>query len=207
MHTTLYNYPWERQVVTYPYVWWDAPFTPEELDQVTKYCIAAGVEPGTTVGAVDLEDAKKVRRSGVKFHKRNDDTAWIFDKLNHILLGLNNQYYGFVLNGYDAFQYTEYHAAEEGKYGWHLDMCLDAQVPATMIEPRKLSMTLLLTDPSEFTGGDFQVNLGNQDHAKTVEFKKGRAVCFPSWLAHQVTPVISGCRRSIVVWVTGPKFV
>jgi PKHD-type hydroxylase len=35
---------------------------------------------------------------------------------------------------------------------------------------------------------------------------KGMVILFPSWVIHRVTPVTKGVRKSIVVWVTGPKF-
>jgi PKHD-type hydroxylase len=39
-----------------------------------------------------------------------------------------------------------------------------------------------------------------------AEKKKGSVLLFPSWILHRVTPVTKGVRKSIVVWVTGPKF-
>ena len=36
--------------------------------------------------------------------------------------------------------------------------------------------------------------------------KYGRAVLFPSFLCHRVKPVTKGIRKSLVVWVVGPKF-
>ncbi len=35
---------------------------------------------------------------------------------------------------------------------------------------------------------------------------KGRMIFFPSFLIHRVAPVTQGIRRSLVIWVTGPKF-
>ena len=37
--------------------------------------------------------------------------------------------------------------------------------------------------------------------------KYGRAVLFPSFLCHRVKPVTKGIRKSLVVWVVGPKFI
>ena len=75
-------------------------------------------------------------------------------------------------------------------------------------DTRKLTMILLLSDPGvDFTGGELQLNLGAQEGAITVDLPKGRIVAFPSWMLHQVKPVLSGVRKSIVVWVEGPKFI
>lgn len=35
---------------------------------------------------------------------------------------------------------------------------------------------------------------------------RGSGVLFPSFLAHQVTPVTRGLRRSLVAWAYGPQF-
>jgi PKHD-type hydroxylase len=90
-----------------------------------------------------------------------------------------------------------------------MDACLgSSHLPSDMIEPRKLSLSLLLNEPGvDYNGGDFQFNLGNEDGASSAECRKGRIIAFPSWAIHRVTPVTQGIRRSLVVWVTGPKFV
>jgi len=35
---------------------------------------------------------------------------------------------------------------------------------------------------------------------------QGTAVAFPSYLAHQVSPVTRGLRHSLVAWAYGPAF-
>jgi PKHD-type hydroxylase len=68
---------------------------------------------------------------------------------------------------------------------------------------RKISMTLLLNDPSEFEGGDLeltwlQVNLQN--------LNKDTLLCFASFLNHRVNPVTKGMRQSLVCWFGGKPF-
>ena len=71
--------------------------------------------------------------------------------------------------------------------------------------PRKLSLSMLLSDPSEFEGGEFQVKT-DDDNVKQLETVKGRAWFFPSYTLHRVAPVTKGVRRSLVLWVGGPPF-
>jgi PKHD-type hydroxylase len=86
-----------------------------------------------------------------------------------------------------------------------MDTCLGTNnLPEGMIQPRKLSFTLLLND--DFEGGEFMVNLGNENDAIHVEIPKGRLIAFPSFIIHSVKPVTKGFRKSIVIWVSGPKF-
>ena len=75
-------------------------------------------------------------------------------------------------------------------------------------DTRKLSVVMMLNDPEkDFEGGEFQMNMSSEDKAETIHMRKGRIVFFPSFFIHRVTPVTKGIRRSLVIWVTGPKFI
>jgi len=82
-----------------------------------------------------------------------------------------------------------------------------------------------LTDPSEYDGGEFellslkekkeenreeQLNLDGynvMEPIKLPHFKeKGSALFFPSFTYHRVKPVTKGIRRSLVIWLRGPKW-
>lgn len=200
MYSTIYNDPWTRSQITHPFVTWDGAFSNEEIQTIVEYCDAIGTEQGVTFGATTPEDIEKHRVSNVKFHSRNNETAWIFDKLNFIVQAANEQFYNFHLNGYAQFQYTTYDS--NGRYDWHTDMSFGEKF-GNDAEPRKLSLSLALND--DFEGGEFQINNGKEETPLTVSMQKGRAVLFPSFIIHRVTPVTSGVRKSLVVWVVGPK--
>jgi PKHD-type hydroxylase len=207
IYNNITNNPWERQVVTYPFTWWDNAFTDEELQKLVDYCEDRGTDRAKILGTAEdkTDEIEQVRRCDIKFHLRIPELAWFFDRMNNVITQINNQFYGFDLNGYEAFQYTSYNAEEKGTYHWHMDTCLGVDgLPPAMIEPRKLSLTLLLND--DFEGGDFKVNIGQEDRAITCPCPKGRILAFPSFVIHSVAPVTKGFRKSIVIWVTGPKF-
>ena len=201
-YTTIYNNPIRRSAVTEPWCYWDGAFTDEEIQKIIDYCESKELDIGTTYGTADKSDTEKVRISKIGFHERTPDIGWIFDKLNFILQSINEMYYGFELNGYNMFQYTTYKAEEKGKYNWHMDMLLGDR--SKDYEPRKLTLTLLLND--DFEGGEFQLNMGNQNNPTILPAKKGRALLFPSFMIHRVTPITKGTRKSLVVWCLGPKF-
>jgi len=201
-YTTIYNDPHTRARLTHPWTYWDDAFTEGELEAIQTYCEQEQLERGTTFSG-DQELTEKVRKSDVKFFGRNPETMWIFDKLNFVIQSINEMYYGFDLNGYDSFQYTVYRSEELGRYDWHMDMAM-GQMTENMAETRKLSLTLQLND--DYEGGEFQVCDGNQETPIDVDTKKGRAILFPSFMTHRVKPVTSGIRKSLVVWVIGPKF-
>lgn len=201
MYTTIYNDPWTRSQITNGFVTWENAFSEKELENVVEYCDALGTEKGVTFGAGTDEEIEQNRVSNVKFHYRNSETAWMFDKLNLVIQAANEQFYNFHLNGYQTFQYTTYDST--GRYDWHTDMSF-GQKFGNDAEPRKLSLSLLLND--DFEGGEFQVNQGKEENAVTVPMRKGSIVLFPSFMIHRVTPITKGNRKSLVVWVLGPKF-
>ena len=210
VYRSLSNNPVERTVVTYSHVKWQNSFTTEELDKIIAYCDSVGTERAKIIGTDenDIPAIEKKRRSDIKFHPRNENTAWIFDRLNRIIGQINNEFYNFDLNGFVAFQYASYNSVEKGTFHWHMDMHLDRKtLPPGMIEPRKLSLSLLLNEPTEFRGGEFQINLGDESQAETIEFDRGTMVAFPSYIIHRVAPVYEGIKKALVVWVTGPKFI
>ena len=219
-YNTIMNNPWEKHTCVYPWVYWDNAFNEEELQKMCDYFAEQGVERGTTVGAVkssantgeviiDQAPNEKVRKSNVKFHNRNENTAWIYDRFNWVIQQLNEQFYGFDLYGYDTMQYTEYEDSEKGKYDFHMDTIMGRNIPIDMQTQgmRKLSLVMLLAEPGvDFEGGEFEVNSGQEAEAEKVEMKKGRIIAFPGWMIHRVAPTTKGKRKSLVIWVVGPKF-
>jgi PKHD-type hydroxylase len=179
-------------------------FTDDELDKIIEISERQELVPGKTGGAGD-GNISEIRVSKIAFVNYNPDTQWIYDKLNWVISTVNDRYYNFNLNGYSTYQYGTYDSDHAAQYNWHMDTFFGPIVEkfSAEHETRKLSLSLLLND--NFEGGEFQMNLG--ETPETIEFKKGRILLFPSFLTHRVARVTSGIRKSLVVWVTGPKFV
>ena len=201
-YKTIHNDPQERSCVTYPWAFWDDCFSDDELTKAIEYCDSFEKVIATTIGTTNLEDVTKVRKSEITWIRRNDDSGWIFDKINFMLQAINDSYYNFDLNGYSSLQYTTYNETDEGRYDWHMDMIMETRLDHG--ETRKLSLTLLLND--DFEGGEFQLNRGREEHALTLPAKRGRAFIFPSFMIHRVKPITKGTRKSLVAWCVGPKF-
>jgi PKHD-type hydroxylase len=181
-----------------PFVWWEGGFTEQELNWLQEQ--AKKAEQRAQVGGdAQGDDLAQIRRSQVSWLEKNKETAWVFEKLGHIASSLNAQYYRFDLTGFgEALQLTNYDQSEQGMYGWHQDY------GGKNSPSRKLSLVLQLTDPSQYEGGNLQVLTTGQP--QTVRKQRGLVAAFPSYVLHQVTPVISGNRQSLVAWVSGPAF-
>jgi PKHD-type hydroxylase len=177
----------------------DTVFTPTEIDKILDYADTLKLMPGL--------DRGNVRKSQVNFMHPNSDNGWIFDRLNGALDYMNEKYYNFDINGYEFIQYSTYDAKDDGRYNFHMDMAL-GELDKNWHENRKLSMTLLLNQPGvDFEGGEFEINTSSESQVpEKINLKKGKLILFPSFLIHRVRPVTKGIRKSLVIWLTGPKF-
>jgi PKHD-type hydroxylase len=191
--------------ITYPWVYWDGFFSEEELVKIEEYCTTKEVSTGTVVAVEGGGDTDlTVRNSNVAMFNAGPDNQWLFEKLVGLTEVVNANFFNFDLLGFDYFQYTEYDG-KGTKYDRHMDMIMGDKIPVEMYTPRKLSFSLILSDPSEFTGGEFEFDQGGKAVEK-AEQKRGRVLAFPSYIIHGVKPVKKGKRRSIVWWCLGPKF-
>ena len=103
----------------------------------------------------------------------------------------------FHVTDNENIQFAEY--GPEQHYHWHVDVFPLSGLPLD----RKMTVVCLLNDPSEFTGGEFQIRLYSEYTAPLV---KGSVIAFPSFLEHRVVPVTSGVRKSATMWLRGPRF-
>lgn len=180
---------------------WDGFLTEAEINfllaQPEWLQVEAGYVGGTAGAVLDTQ----VRNTKVGWIGPKPEMQGLWDKLSKVVAEVNQRYFRFDLTGfYEPMQLGVYTADTGGHYTWHTDSSSqDTGVP------RKLSMVILLSDPSEFEGGEFQVKT-TTDEARTVETKRGRAWFFPSHMLHRVAPVTKGVRRSLVLWVGGPQF-
>jgi len=169
--------------------------TREELDKLERYCDALPLTKAALSGLERSDEYNHVRRTRVSSIHQTPEIAWFYDRLVAICRELNRDYQFDLSDFSEAPQYLAYHHDENGHFDWHVD---HGTAP-----PRKLSLTLQLSEPSAYEGGDLEFNGGNIVCAPR---DRGAAIAFPSYTLHRVTPVTAGTRKSIVAWITGPNF-
>jgi len=152
-------------------------------------------------GKISHKEKKEVRE---QIHRRAT-INWIpfnkmqpmYDDLIYLIQKINRNHFGFSnIQITEKAQVSEYSKGQF--YHWHTDSTIDMDREPPV---RKLSMTLLLNDPSEFEGGNLEIAGKNMSH-----MKQGHAAIFASFLQHRVTPVTKGVRKSLVVWFGGEPF-
>jgi PKHD-type hydroxylase len=209
MYNKISNNCYERNSTIPLWIYVDNVFNDQELDAMCEFFTNGPTKDATVISSKPGQQhdmRTDIRRSKISFYNRNQDTNWIYERLNQIIEEINEHHFNFILNGYNSFQYTEYHAADLGKYDFHMDIVLGKGPVADHYLSRKLSLVMMLNDPtSDFEGGDFLISESGAEPTK-VEFKKGRLILFPSFIIHKVSPVTKGIRKTLVTWILGPKF-
>lgn len=162
--------------------------------------------------------------------KRNAKNAWV--PTNHWIAGFvwhyvqraNRENFQYDLSNIDgeSMQYTVYGQGEY--YGWHNDQGI-----ATFYKPvsqgnrghgeeiyqdfvnkncemvRKLSFSLLLSDPETYEGGNLQL-LDEAGKSYIAPRQRGTIILFDSRTQHRVQKVTKGVRKSLVGWVVGNRW-
>ncbi len=124
---------------------------------------------------------------------------WVYRKLGELTNQANKATWNFSLTSMtERVQITQYDAENSGHFDWHIDL------GAGQLSKRKISMSILLSDPGSYEGGDLEFFTGKKNNFAGRE--QGTAILFPSYLPHRVTPVTKGVRRSMIMWVSGEPF-
>jgi PKHD-type hydroxylase len=202
----LRNYYWYFQSV----------LTPKFCDEVIKYATSKQSQIGITGGIKEinkksLKKLKKIRNSEVVWL----DEPWIYNEIIPYINTANiNSGWNFDYDSQEACQFTKYGINQY--YHWHSD---DFGSPFdTPNEPlkngkiRKLSVTVSLSDPKDYKGGELEFQFRNQSDdpsqtRKCLEILPRGSICvFPSFVWHRVKPVKKGTRYSLVIWNLGKPF-
>jgi len=186
-----------RSDVSYnDYYWFETGFTKEELQEIEEMTSNLSWETAAT-GQDDKSQVSEYRKSKIKWCPQTEEWTWVYSKLHDMISEANDIMWKMDITMMpEAIQYTEYYGGG-GHYDWHMDCGIGMQ------NRRKISVTVQLSDPSEYEGGDLQFNIGKQITAPRAQ---GAAVIFPSFYLHRVTPVKSGTRKSFVLWVGGEPY-
>jgi PKHD-type hydroxylase len=183
--------------VMYDWCFLKDAFSKEECQKIIEIGKSKNILVGTIGSKKGLKEESKVRKSEVAFLHPTNETAWIFKRLVDITDKLNSQFFEFDIFGFvEGLQFTQYQSPN-GHYGFHTD-----RIPNGLI--RKLSITIQLSDPLDYTGGDLELKTSEIEQFAPRD--QGCLTMFPSYILHRVKPVTDGTRYSLVAWVTGKKF-
>src|SRR5215471_14063255 len=155
--------------------------------------------PLLSEGKLGLGDTNAaIRRSKVVFLGPEEKYAWIYDRLWSAAQECNRLFFCVDVVGVETnVQLARYDSSDRGFYGWHTDF-------AGIRPLRKLSISIQLSDPEHYDGGDLELLYGTEP--QKLDRSRGALIVFPSFMLHRVTPVTRGARWSLVAWILGKRW-
>jgi len=200
------------------YYWYFQSAIPERIcDDIVRYgkeqekqMAVTGNKQLEELSEEDLKNVQKKRKSDVVWMQ----DRWIYNEIQPYINTANvNAGWNFDWDWSESCQFTEYKKGQF--YDWHCDSYEEPYNNPENLNThgkyRKLSMTISLSDPSEYKGGDLEFDFRNTDEVSQPRIceeirAKGSVVVFPSFVWHRVTPVTKGTRHSLVCWNLGYPF-
>lgn len=116
---------------------------------------------------------------------------WIHETLQPLWQEIID-YYQFDIDFVEAYELKRYQ--NSNFFGKHIDNYASLQCNLD----RKLTMSIQLSSPQDYTGGNLEILNIRQPNSQ------GTIVVFPAFFSHRVCPVIDGVRWSLVTWAWGP---
>ncbi|MCP4385938.1 MAG: 2OG-Fe(II) oxygenase [Hyphomicrobiales bacterium] len=141
----------------------------------------------------DVSAAQDVKTASRRLIPLTNEFTWIYQRLGHLVKG--SKALGLDITTIHApLKIQRYE--QGGFHRWHND------IANPRYRDRKLGITVQLSDPDTYIGGDFQFF----DYPDPISIPRtiGCGAIFPAYMVHQVAPVDSGVRCSLTAWVLGP---
>jgi PKHD-type hydroxylase len=203
----------------YPVYWEHNFLSDKEIQKILEYSsITSSVN--AEIGNSNLENKKKIfdsdfhikdtnlgyvpreRQSTIKWIKLNEETNWLYKKIIQQIHKVNQENFDYILKFVEDLQFAEYNENQKGFYSKHND-CGNKDDIENFVDVRKISFSIQLSDESEYEGGDLIFYMNGRK--KIAPKSKGTIIFFKSDVVHEVKPVKTGIRYSLVSWVNGPN--
>jgi len=176
-------------------------FTPQECKKVIDLTNDAYPVSASIGGNRDnTKIVRNIRSAEIYNIDYEKGTQWIYDKILAAVIHANTTHFDYEIAGLrNGLQLIHYSADEKIKvhYDWHID------AGNGEVSTRKISFTCQLSDPNTYTGCELIINNHTSELIGTQEC--GSIHMFPSYMPHKVSPIISGNRYALVVWIHGSR--
>ena len=172
---------------------WDSAFSADFCNDVINKGRERELTPGTVFSEKDYKAVESIRKSNVTWMEDPDIKLSV---LKYVFLA--NETFNFDIDLLPGLQFTEY--VEGSYYNLHHDVDYNSDSP----QDRKLSISVQLSDPYSYEGGDLVLTSSTRPATQDLR-KQGSILVFPRYLQHFVNNVTTGTRYSLVGWVEGPR--
>lgn len=177
-------------------------FPAQWCDNVNNWMIN-NVEPDPNFGKKGVRKCTvRMLNPGMKPYDGVFNSMMDYTKARYEQLGVD---INFNIDG--GIQHITYNPSDH--VGWHDDtiniqMALNNPQHRDLKTDRKLSMTVMLSDTSDYTGGKFIFDPAVKP-SHEVE-GKGTTALFTSFAQHKVEEITSGVRNILFIFITGPSW-
>ena len=149
------------------YYYFDRVFSDEEINNILEISKKYNTENGTVSNEIDYN----YRKSKITWIPQTEETKDIYQKIYELVKKANDKMWNFNLSHFkEDLQLGEYVEGEH--YDWHMDV-------GTNCSTRKLSVSIQLSDPEEYEGGELNFYLNR--HTSKAPKNKGTMIIFPSF--------------------------
>ena len=180
---------------------WPNFFTKEEVAYINKYVERnfTGIEPSSE-GAKDVYGNLTKQVSSKKYinYEKIESLLSRLVKEAYCVANLDFGYTTFGPLGAQPLLHNTYESSSKDKYDWHID-----ESASPMYDTKLTLIINLSTEPYE--GGEFQTWKYYEETHKDFS-RPGSVFMFKSHILHRVTPVTSGTRKSLTMFIHGPRF-
>jgi PKHD-type hydroxylase len=193
-------------------------------NSIIRYALTKQDQTALTGGTTNFKNLNQQRQRNL-FKQRNSKIVWLNDPwiyryiMPFVAKANINAGWNFQYDVSEQCQFTKY--GEGQFYDWHCDSFDDPYGERNQKNVsdefkgkiRKLSVTVSLSDPNSYRGGELEFSFSGSPNQRPVTeecktiLPKGSIVVFPSYVWHRVKPVLSGTRYSLVIWNCGNPFV
>ena len=193
------SYDWYLSTdINEPWAWVNV-FSPEDCKHIIEICSSLDKIKAQVGSREDQKLNENYRKTNISWVPVTDNTKWIFERCTAAILYANDTYFKYDLHKLESLQFTCY-----DEHGSYYNKHVDSMYKSTQSGQRKLSFSIQLTDASEYEGGNLMLHYGND--GVSANKTQGTGSFFPSYTLHEVTPITSGVRYSLVGWCIGPRF-
>jgi predicted 2-oxoglutarate/Fe(II)-dependent dioxygenase YbiX len=171
---------------------WSEEISPAKIKKINKT-----INTNLVVSEDHPASAKKT--STVKFVKYGDIKPLIRENVENCYI-INSREFNFnlyYLQNPDVLNYNIYD--KDSEYGWHID------AQPGHVEDIKLTVLINLSD-EPYEGGEFEIWNGSGPVIVSDFSKPGDIIMFRSHFLHRVRPVKKGKRKTLSIFMVGPRW-
>lgn len=182
----------------------------QELQEVLKQKRPKAAKMKNEGTGAESDDERKARYSdrdsSISWFKAEAECPSVYRQLQSLVKEANHHWpiikvdqRGDLGCTYEEVQYSVYGPGQHFN-AWHQDAFEKGSDPE---DARQMTVVLMLSKRSDYTGGNFQAKVKVNDRKVTrcIAFDAGDALIFPAKkLMHRVSVVKSGLRKTLVFW-------